>query len=186
MNTDETTALDWSWPKWLWSYNRGSATVHYANLTRGVACAPKTSRLCRIQSTQCEAKAWDRVLMSVPDELIAGVALGQFTVVHDFSEKPRETRAMWQGLTLARIMMELRWWGELRGRYDARGGGASIQYLKNVASGQPEHVRRKYDYFRDLTHVNDTTYLGLVSCVTGGDGTKCQYSGRSTPDRTAR
>jgi hypothetical protein len=186
MNLDETTELDWNWRQWLLSYTRSSATVHYANLTRGVACAPKNAKLCRIQSTQCEAKAWDRVLMSVPDELIAGVALGQFTVVHDFSERPRETRAMWQGLTLVRIMMELRWWGELRGRYSGRGVArdSGLQYLRNVASSQPKHVKHRYDYFRDLTHVNNTTYLGLVSCTTGGDGVKCQYSGRTTPTRS--
>lgn len=185
MNLDETTELDWEWRQWLFGVNRGTSTVHYANLTRGVACAPKNSRLCRIQSTQCEAKQWERVLLSIPDELIATVALGQFVVVHDFSERPRETRAMWQGLTLARIMMELRWFGELRGRYgSSRGGNSKIQHLKNVASDQPEHVRRKYDYFRDLLEVNDTTYLGLVSCVAGSDSAKCQYSGRITPERS--
>lgn len=187
MNVDETTELDWNWSQWLFGTTRGSATVHYANLTRGVACAPKNSRLCRIQSTQCEAKTWDRVLLSVPDELIATVAMGQFVVVHDYSEKPRETRAMWQGLTLARIMMELRWFGELRSRYHLkRGGESNLQYLKNVVSHQESHVKRKYDYFRGLAMDTDTTRANVISCWSASGGRACDVGrGRAwnSPDR---
>lgn len=187
MNTDEVEALGWSdWRRWQYAKNRGSAVVHYANLTRGVACAPKTASLCRIQSTQLEASAYDRVLLSIPDELIALAALGQFIVVHDFSEKQRETRAMWQGLTLARVMMELRWYGELRSRYTvSRGGKAALQHIKNIASRQDEHVRRKFDYFRELTHVNDTTFVGLVSCRAATKGARCDFSGPNLPANSA-
>lgn len=178
MNLDETSQLGWSdWNRWLYSVNRGSTVIHYANLTRGVACAPRTARLCRIQSTQCEAKNWERVLASVPDELIASVALGQFVVVHDYSERDRETRAMWQGLTLARIMMEFRWFGELRSRYSTSGrlGHGGLQYLRNVASEAPKHVKARFDYFRELTSVNDTTYVNLVSCRSSNAGRECVF-----------
>lgn len=187
MNLDETKELGWDWRRWQWGQTRGSTTIHYANLTRGVKCAPATAKVCRIQSTQCEANAYDRVLLSVPDELIALVALGQFVVVHDYSEKPRETRAMWQGLTLARMMMELRWFGELRARYHtSRGNNSALQHLKNVASQQPEHVRRKYDYFRDLLEVNETTYASLVSCRAGsGKAEFCGYGRDDSRDPSA-
>lgn len=188
MNTDEVDELGWNWRQWQFGVTRGSETVHFANLTRGVKCAPKTARLARIQSTQLEANQYERVLLSVPDELIALAALGQFVVVHDYSEKPRETRAMWQGLTLARVMMELRWFGELRSRYHVnRGGTSALQHIKNVASQQPDHVRRKYDYFRDLVHVNDTTYTRVISCRAASNGKRCDYGreaiGSSWADR---
>lgn len=186
MNLDEMNELGWSdWNRWRWAMNRGSATVHYANLTRGVHCAPRTAHLCRIQSTQCEAKQWERVLGSIPDEMIALAALGQFIVVHDFSERERETRAMWQGLTLAKIMMEYRWFGELRSRYPTTGrlGRSGTQYLRNVASSAPKHVKARFDYFRELTNVNDTRFVGLVSCRAASRGTRCDFGAGNTPPK---
>lgn len=174
MNTDETTELGWDWKTWVRGSGYSPTTVHFANLTRGVKCAPYDARLSRIQSTQCEAKAWDRVLMSAPDEMIARAALGQFIVVHDYSEKPRQTRAMWQGLTLIRMFMEFRWFGELRARYRiTKQGVSATQYLRNVASKQDKTVKNRYDYFRELTHVNDTTYVRLVSCWEASGGKNC-------------
>jgi hypothetical protein len=178
MNTDEVTELGWDWRTWQYLSTRPffGGAVHYANLTRGVACAPPNALLCRIQSTQCEAGQWERVLLSVPDDLIARAALGQFIVVHDRSEKSRETRAMWQGLTLAKITMEFSWFGELRSRYSSRRGGeSSLQYLRNVASQLPEHVRRKYDYFRDLALDVGTTYATVVSCYSSTAESGCGY-----------
>lgn len=184
MNLDETRDLGWSWQLWNDAVTRGATVTHFANLTRGVACAPRTALLCRIQSTQCEAGQWERVLQSVPDEMIARAALGQFIVVHDRSEKPRETRAMWQGLTLAKITMELRWFGELRSRYAIqRGGNSSLQYLKNVASELPKHVTARLDYYRDLAYASGTTTVTLGSCWSYASDDGCAYGGRST--RTA-
>jgi len=175
MNVDETTELDWNWKTWVHGNGRNSTAVHYANLTRGVKCAPYDARLCRIQSTQCEAKVWDQVLMSAPDEMIARAALGQFIIVHDYSEKPRQTRAMWQGLTLIRMFMEFRWFGELRARYHiAKQGASATQYLRNVASQQDKTVKNRYDYFRDITHVNNTTYVRLVSCWEANGSKNCE------------
>lgn len=187
MNIDETRKLDWNWRVWNFSMTRGSQTaINYANLTRGVKCAPRNSHLIRIQSTQCEANQWERVLLSIPDEFIARVAVGQYIVVHDFSEKNRETRAMWQGLTLVRIMMEYRWFGELRSRFTSpRGGKSAIQYLRNVASQQPDHVRRKYDYFRDLAMESDTTYTSINSCWRVNGGRNCVIRGETNTPNSA-
>jgi hypothetical protein len=187
MKVSETTELDWNWRTWNFSMTRGSTNaVNYANLTRGVKCAPRNSHLIRIQSTQCEAGQWERLLLGIPDEFLARVAVGQYITVHDFSEKNRETRAMWQGLTLTRIMIEYRWFGELRSRFNIkRGGKSAVQYLRNVAATQPEHVRRKYDYFRDLAMESNTTYTSINSCWQVNGGRNCAVRGETnTPNPT--
>lgn len=179
MNIVETTELGWDWEAWKHLSTRPffGGAVHYANLTRGVTCAPPNALLCRIQSTQCEAGQWERVLLSIPDDMIARAALGQFIVVHDHSEKSRETRAMWQGLTLAKIVMEFRWFGELRSHYSSRRGGSSaLQHLRNVASELPDHVRRKYDYFRDLAFEMNTEYVSLTSCYSNIAESGCGFA----------
>jgi hypothetical protein len=178
MKVTETDELGWNWARWKFSMNRGAALTHYANLTRGVKCAPGNAQLIRIQSTHCENTQWERVLVGIPDDFIARAAVGEVMIIHDYSEKNRETRAMWQGLTLVRIMIEYRWFGELRSRFKSkRGGESAIQYLRNVASQQPEHVRRKYDYFRDLAMESNTTYTVINSCWQANGGRNCKVKG---------
>src|ERR1700721_1367744 len=102
--------------------------LEVVNLTRGVFCPHLDGkhpaypigpyRYSRIQSTQCEMKQWDKVVLSSfgPD-LWMHLAMGHHLVVHDFSEKPfkhhieirRETRACWQGMQFIRYVAERVW-----------------------------------------------------------------------------
>ena len=102
--------------------------LEVVNLSRGVFCPHLDDkhpaypigpyRYSRIQSTQCEMKQWDKVVLtSFGPDLWMHLAMGHHLVVHDFSEKPfkhhieirRETRACWQGMQFIRYVAERVW-----------------------------------------------------------------------------
>ena len=80
--------------------------IEYANLTRGVLCHAAPLHFSRIQSTSCEQKRWADVLYGAGPDLLMHIALGEDVLVHDFSEKERITRALWQGLPWIRFALE--------------------------------------------------------------------------------
>ncbi|GAA1624029.1 hypothetical protein GCM10009733_020840 [Nonomuraea maheshkhaliensis] len=112
--------------------------VHYLNLTRGLLCAPHVPnpRYLRLQSTWCEQKRWADVLWTLGPDFYQHLASGPVTV-HDVSERPRTTRACWQGLAWVRFACERLW----------------------DASANPAIVRSGHDmtaYFaRELTRLDD-------------------------------
>jgi hypothetical protein len=102
--------------------------IEVVNLTNGLHChhidnaylayPVSKFRYSRIQSTQCELKQWDKVIMtSFGPDLWMHLAMGNHLVVHDMSEKPwkrdesirRETRACWQGMQFIRYVAERAW-----------------------------------------------------------------------------
>ena len=85
---------------------------HYRNLTNGLRCPCYTFdfKLVRIQSTHCEQKLWDRILHELGADFLHTLATGQVMVVHDLSEKQRETRACWQGLSWIRYATHRAWY----------------------------------------------------------------------------
>ncbi|MBF6332449.1 hypothetical protein [Nocardia transvalensis] len=88
------------------------SAVHFANLTRGLLCPHLVGyevRYTRIQSTSCEQKRWHDVIFGAGPDLLMTMALGRLAIVHDQSERPRETRAMWQGLVFVRRACEHLW-----------------------------------------------------------------------------
>lgn len=74
------------------------ATLHFLNLTNGLACDIPGARICRIQSTWCEQKQWGRILTTVSPELLYRLSTGNLCVIHDRSERDRESRTCWQGI----------------------------------------------------------------------------------------
>lgn len=93
--------------------------IEVVNLSRGVFCPHLDNkhpsypignyRYARIQSTQCEMKQWDKVVLCFGEDLWMHLAMGHHLVVHDYSEKPRETRACWQGVQFIRYVAERSW-----------------------------------------------------------------------------
>lgn len=134
--------------------------VHYLNLSRGTLLAanvseryqvlPSELRVCRIQSTACEQKRWAYVLDSLNDDLLYNLALGNRVYVHDVSEKPRVTRALWQGLPWIRHVLYRRWLTLETETWIYRGGrGVNVTaYFDRVARALPRGTKRRVDYFR--------------------------------------
>lgn len=102
----------------------------YVNLTRGALCPhldelePVDLRYVRIPSTWCENKRWEDILVGLGADFYMDVARGLDVQVHDFSEKPRETRAMWQGLEWVEYALIRTWYrgDEDRVQWKSRSG----------------------------------------------------------------
>jgi hypothetical protein len=89
-------------------------TFHYANLSNGLGCPHLEGhlvppRVVRVQSTWCEQQRWGDVLLTAGADLLYHLARGERCVVHDVSERDRETRACWQGLSWLRWALSRAW-----------------------------------------------------------------------------
>lgn len=125
-------------------------TVHFLNLSRGLLCAPATRgtiHYSRIQSTSCEQKRWGDVIIGAGADLLMHMALGHDIIVHDHSERPRETRAMWQGLAFVRRACETIWGLELT-PIPGRGGLAMQQYFDHELHHLDPHARKLVKHYR--------------------------------------
>lgn len=89
--------------------------LHFLNLTNGILCAghAPAPRMMRLQSTWCEQKRWSDIILGVPDDLLYHLAVGTSLCVHDRSERPRVTRALWQGVPF--VVMSC--WASWHGRF---------------------------------------------------------------------
>lgn len=72
----------------------------YINLTNGLEVNPSPKNVMRLQSTHCEQKLWQKVLDSIPDDLLWELVHNRDVQIIDNSEKPRISRALWQGAAL--------------------------------------------------------------------------------------
>lgn len=103
----------------------------FVNLTRGLLCGCDIQHphFLRIQSTHCEQKLWGRVLHDAGPDLLMHFAWGEPVTVHDLSEKPRVTRALWQGLPWIRYATERIWNGSALTEPMVRGGVSVSGYF---------------------------------------------------------
>lgn len=108
--------------------------THYANLTNGLLCGPATAGLIRIPSTFCEQKMWGRVIYGAGPDMLATLARGYPVVVHDQSERQRNTRAQWQGLSWLRYACSAAWGLPLPTEY-SRSGMNVTGYWEGVYRG---------------------------------------------------
>ncbi len=127
--------------------------VHFRNLTRGLICECPSwtvhqSRVVRIQSTACEQKRWDAILREVGADFYYCLAKGDAVVVHDRSERNRETRACWQGLSWIRYATH-RAWRETEPPIEfSRGGMVLNPYWEEQFCQLPRSTRNLLRYYR--------------------------------------
>lgn len=126
--------------------------VHYRNLTRGLLCdcAIPESRVIRLQSTWCEQKRWNDILTHLGADLYYNLAIGRTCIVHDVSEKDRETRACWQGLAWVRFVTQQLWYGEAEPVFVRRGFNATDYFTEQLRC-LDERTVRAVTYFRQFT-----------------------------------
>lgn len=128
-------------------------TQHYLNLTRGLLCQHHAlgAKLLRLQSTWCEQKRWADILITTPPDFLMDLAQGQDILVHDVSEKPRITRACWQGLEWIRSVCAAEW-GLPRPAITGRGGRSLELYFAHEYAHLPARERQMVRYFRQFCH----------------------------------
>jgi hypothetical protein len=125
--------------------------IHYLNLTRGALCADHVEqpRYLRLQSTWCEQKRWADVLWTLSTDFYVALASGQHLTVHDVSERSRQTRASWQGLSWVQFTCQ-RLWGGAPAPVLNRGGMDMSPYFTHELARLDRRVRRHVGYFRQF------------------------------------
>ena len=132
------------------------STIHYFNLSNGMECVIEPGyhsdeieepRFSRIQSTWCEQKRWNDLLLTLPPDMYVQLALGNTVTVHDKSEKDRITRACWQGLALVRVASNLAWFGVTTPEF-SRNGMNVTAYFTSVWRDLPETTQRYVRWYR--------------------------------------
>lgn len=124
--------------------------IHFINLSRGFLCPHaahlETPHFTRIQSTHCEQKRWDLVIFGAGPDLLYNLATGERCIVHDCSEKDRETRACWQGLAWLRLACSVRWGRDVAPAVVRNGQDAS-EYFRAALARMPKTVLNHLDHF---------------------------------------
>ncbi|GGS85030.1 hypothetical protein GCM10010156_49550 [Planobispora rosea] len=136
--------------------------VHYLNLTRGLLCASHVPRphYLRLQSTWCEQKRWGDILWTLGPDFYQHLATRPVTV-HDVSERPRTTRACWQGLTWVRFACE-RLWNAPPGPAIGRSGHGMTDYFSRELAGLDHRVKKHVRYFRRF-HTGQPLRISICS-----------------------
>lgn len=90
-------------------------TRHFINLTNGIQAIEDYGltdvRFVRIQSTACEQKRWEDILMHLSDDFMISAAFGHRCVVYDYGANKGVPRAVWQGLEWVKYALWRAWWG---------------------------------------------------------------------------
>lgn len=126
--------------------------INYINLTNGIEAIEKHNlkdyRFIRIQSTSCEQKRWDYILLTLSDDFLINLALGNKCFVYDFGANKKCPRAIYQGLEFIKLVLYKRWFDR---DYDFeictnmnRDKKYYIGKMRNLDRG----TKRKVDYFK--------------------------------------
>ena len=162
---------------------------HFRNLSRGLLCPCLTPycHLIRIQSTRCEQKDWERIIHEAGAELLYTVAKGNIAVVHDVSERDRETRACWQGLSWLRYATFRAWYEahEAVPEEKSRGGHPLNPYWETQWALLSRPTRHLLRYYKQYAR-KDAKYVYLRSCWARGGGRPGMVERHMTPAEEVR
>lgn len=138
-------------------------TIDYINLSSGIDCLfdarhggketalalsyyKEEVRFIRIQSTMCEQKLWDRVIMDLDYDFLLHLAMGHDVCIFDCSAKKEESRAIYQGLEFIKYVLN-RVWFDREYKTDVRGNDCN-HYFDEVFRTQIQdtsaHLKLKF------------------------------------------
>jgi hypothetical protein len=140
---------------------------HYINLTNGIEFLDqldhRTACFIRIQSTHCEQKRYEDIIMSLSDDLLMHLALGFDCVIHDASHHG-EPRALWQGVAFIKMLVRLLWFN----KKTILPNGMHADFAKRIKELSDRALNR-IKYYRKFLYCNDIS-IKCVSIETRHDG----------------
>lgn len=152
-------------------------TRHFINLTNGLQAIeehgldPRDVRFIRIQSTWCEQKRWEDILMALSDDFLMQAALGHECVVYDYGAGKPVPRAVWQGLEWVKFVLRRRWHDE---PYMPEGrAGPLWTYFGGEYYRLADRTKTRLDYFRKF--VDGPLRIRAVTSATELDGKTEEY-----------
>lgn len=81
------------------------------NLTTGLEWGIKADCYSRLQSSHLEAKAWQKFIDSVDDNILYNLARGETVEIYDTSSRGLDgvSRVVWQGVPFIKYTLERAW-----------------------------------------------------------------------------
>ena len=153
----------------------------YINLTNGIEAIPTIDgeySFIRIQSTACEQKLWDRLILDLDYDFLMNAALGNQCLIYDFGAKKVVPRAVYQGVKFIIFVLEKHWYGRTVTTYVSRGsrtGHDVTEYFNKMYSYLSKETLKKLDYFKPFLCGNYIN-IGWITDSTEHDGDKLYYS----------
>jgi len=134
---------------------------HFINLTNGIEAIREHNltdyRFIRIQSTACEQKRFESILMDISDDFLMLVALGHTCVVYDYSSKREVPRAIWQGLEWIKFALMKNWF-DVTYIPEGRGNKCS-NYFGSIYETLGDRAKKRIRYFKKFTGINKRNRL---------------------------
>ena len=148
---------------------------YFINLTAGLEHFKQFKELnpqyIRIQSTWCEQKLWEKIILDLDNNFLMKLAIGEKCCVLDFTSRHRKngaSRAIWQGLSWIRYCLERAWF-----KTEIELPHGMHLYFRDQYNELTRPTKKKLKYYRKflLTKSIDLCYICRPT-VHDGD---CEY-----------
>ena len=155
-------------------------TRHFINLTNGIQAIEDYGltdvRFVRIQSTACEQKRWEDILMQLSDDFMLSAAFGHCCIVYDYGANKDVPRAIWQGLEWVKYVLWRTWWGR---PYRPIGRASTMEpYFDEQYRKLSPRARARLAYFKRYCRYGETVLrISSVTGPTSRDGDTAYYVG---------
>jgi hypothetical protein len=153
-----------------------SSVIHWVNLTNGLQAIKDYNlqdyRIMRLQSTHCEQKRFEDILVSVPDEFLFYCAVGKENRVYDYGANKPIPRAIWQGLAWVNYAITRHWTGtiiEVRGR----SGHMMNHYFDELYNSLSDKSKNRMRYYK--TFSSGMPNITPITSSTHKDGDKSWF-----------
>ena len=154
---------------------------HYINLTNGIEAINEYKlsdySFIRIQSTACEQKLWDKIILDLDYDFLMNVAIGNECVVYDYGTNKPIPRAIYQGLQFVIFVLQKLWCGQADDVYVSRRVNGTRHkvndYFENCFRSLSDQAIKKIKYFRPF--FKGKVDIHFVTKATTHDGNKTYY-----------
>lgn len=142
---------------------------HFLNLTNGIEALVREKEIenyhfIRIQSTACEQKRWDHILLDLDNHFLMCLALGHECIVYDYSARKEIPRSFYQGMEYIKYVLNKCWFDT-----EIICPKGMHTYFKEVYRTLKPTTLSKIKYYRKFVHTEEL-HLTLVSGQTDRDG----------------
>jgi hypothetical protein len=143
---------------------------HFVNLTNGIQAIEdydlRDFRFIRIQSTACEQKRWEEILLSLSDDFLMSAANGAECIVYDYGANKTIPRAVWQGLEWVKYSLRRRWHGLEHGP-QGRAATSGMYFAENYGR-LSKRAKARLDYFS--RYIFGPLRVSALTSATSRDG----------------
>lgn len=134
--------------------------VNYFNLTNGLEFLEeiKDFKFVRIQSTLCEAKCWDKLILDLDYNFLIDLAQGNTVYVYDTSRNKKQSRAIYQGLEFIRYVLYRKWLNVQIEAYVKH--NKVTDYFEIQYNSLSVAAKKKLDYVKKFLNTNEIKLQG--------------------------